>query len=78
MSNEEHQNPSGRSKSAATSGGSPQTLSQRSYVVWFVPVGCQDFIVGDVIDLYVTDPPPKEVTLMPGGGCDGVKATLQT
>lgn len=55
-------------------GGGNQT--NHTYRVEAVPDGCEMFEVGQEVRMYVTDPPPKSITLNYGRGCDGIELVL--
>ena len=54
--------------------GDPGTLY--TYQITFVPLGCKQYAVGQIIRVQAGNPPPATITLNYGGACNGVIATL--
>lgn len=52
-------------------GGGPTTYNC-FYRVTYVPEGCEDYHVGDLIGQNLPDPKPQTITLQLNGPCNGV------
>jgi hypothetical protein len=50
--------------------------SNHTYVITSVPKGCEAYVVGQRIRVYVSNPPPQSIVLNYGNQCDGIVATL--